>query len=209
MADPSYTRINYSVRPNKNVQRKLIAELCNGLRPDFPIGEYRYVGMGSMWFSDFVLMHKGLSIADMISIEKDDPKRAEFNKPYKCISVKAGTTSEILPELNWRKRSIVWLDYDYEITPNVLSDLDFLAQHVSSGSLIIATNDAELKKYRTDGETEGQAPKRLDALARSFYPSRMPKNAWTTEGFPQVAAAILGNRLESAVLHSGRRVEFY
>lgn len=208
MADPSFTRINYSVRPNKNIQRKLIAELCNGLRPDFPISEYRYVGMGSMWFSDFVLMHKGLSIVDMISIEKDDPKRANFNKPFKCIRVKAGTTGEILPELNWRKRSIVWLDYDYEITRDVLADVEFLAQHVSSGSLIVVTNDAELKRYRSDGEGEGKAPARLDRLARSYYPSIISRSTWTAEGFPQFAAAILRNCLKSAVLHSGRQMEF-
>ncbi len=82
---PSFKTINYSIRPNKNVERKLIIEFLSALEQKFHISNYRYIGFGSMWFTDFILMHKALQINDMISIEesKSNEKRAEFNKPFR------------------------------------------------------------------------------------------------------------------------------
>ena len=68
MASSDY--INYVIRPNKTVERKLIFETLSRLAPIFNFAEYRYIGFGALWFVDFVMAHKYLSIANMISIEK-------------------------------------------------------------------------------------------------------------------------------------------
>lgn len=64
-------------------------------------------------FDDFKLMHNYLSISDMISIENDPTicKRAEFNKPYKCIKIEKMTSSAFIENMSIEKNSIIWLDY--------------------------------------------------------------------------------------------------
>ena len=81
--------INYAIRPNKAVERKLIFEVLSVLSPVLNLPGYRYIGLGAPWFVDFVMAHRYLLIEDMISIEQDEilASRAEFNKPYACVSV--------------------------------------------------------------------------------------------------------------------------
>lgn len=47
------------------------------------------------------MAHKFLSIADMISIEKDEylASRAAFNSPYACVKVEPGESDSVLPQL--------------------------------------------------------------------------------------------------------------
>lgn len=56
-------------------------------------------------FDDFKLMHNYLSISDMISIENDPTicKRAEFNKPYKCIKIEKMTSSAFIENMSIEK----------------------------------------------------------------------------------------------------------
>ena len=44
---PSYEKINYNLRPAKNIERKMIAEACRLLPSVRPVNRYRYVGFGS------------------------------------------------------------------------------------------------------------------------------------------------------------------
>lgn len=43
----SFEAINYALRPNKNVERKMILELLQALRTAFSLGSHQYVGFGS------------------------------------------------------------------------------------------------------------------------------------------------------------------
>ena len=117
-----------------------------------------------------------------------------------------GITSDVLPDLDWGKRSIIWLDYDYELRSDVLSDLEFLAQHASSGSIVIVTNNAEAVKF---GKEEKERLEKLRGLAGSLFPSPVPANAMATEGFPSFLADILFNHLEWAAMHGGKAISFY
>lgn len=141
----SYSKINYSLRPAKAIERRMI---CDSLRCLSPFGElttYRYVGFGSTYFSDFILFHKSLHIEDMISIEKDKhaKDRFEYNKPFGCIEIKYGASYEVLPTIEWNKKSIVWLDYDSPLEKTILDDLDTLTSKLVSGSVLIVTVSAE------------------------------------------------------------------
>ena len=94
-------KINYSVRPAKNVERKMMRDFFLRLSHFGRIEDYRYIGFGSKYFSDFIIFHRHLNISEMISIEADTNNRAryEFNKPYSNIRMEWGHSSEVLPKL--------------------------------------------------------------------------------------------------------------
>src|ERR1700761_6192677 len=110
----SFEKINYSLRPNKSIERKMICEAFTRLSLLDHLSNYRYIGMGSAYFADFILFHRNLGMTNLISIEKEESKKArfEFNKPFSCIDIKYGNSSTVLPNLELEKsKNIVWLDY--------------------------------------------------------------------------------------------------
>ena len=76
--------LNYDIRPEKQVERKIILEILNELRGlNYKISWYRYVGMPSVFYYDFIFLYKYLYIEDMIWFESlPSPKRMKFNKYY-------------------------------------------------------------------------------------------------------------------------------
>ena len=58
----SYEQINYSLRPAKQIERKMLIEAFRNLTEFGDIGSYRYIGFGSIYFSDFNQVHKSLGI---------------------------------------------------------------------------------------------------------------------------------------------------
>jgi uncharacterized membrane protein len=53
----------------------------------FPIADYQYTGLGSIYFIDFILFHRYLGIDKFLSVEVADDirRRVRFNRPYKCV----------------------------------------------------------------------------------------------------------------------------
>lgn len=144
----SYEKINYILRPAKNIERKLLLELFSRLDLFAPMQEYQYVGFGSVYFADFSLMHKTLGIEKMISIEgnEGDAERVRYNMPFGMIDLEIGRSTLVLPKIDWQPRSILWLDYDYQIQKSVFDDIALFCQYCCSGSLLLVTLDAEEKR---------------------------------------------------------------
>lgn len=142
---PSFKVFDYRIRTNKNTERKMLADAFRRLSGFAPVEKYRYIGFGSVTFTDFVLFHKSLNVTDMISIEskREYENRFNFNKPYDCIKMKYGNSTDILPELNWNQKTITWLDYDGILNDSVLQDVALLSAKSLSGSLIIITVNAQ------------------------------------------------------------------
>lgn len=209
----SFEEINYSIRPNKNVERKLIFEALLELRPSFDIDKYRYIGLGSVWFVDFVLAHKLLFIDDLISIEKPQyEKRVNFNKPYRCIRVEPGDTTQVLPELNLKeKRTIVWLDYDTGFEGPMVRDLEIVCEQVPSGSIVMATSNAHRNILLDKDEEGNELPKEevLRRIAGDLVPTPLPKEALQTAGFPKLLASMLFDHLARTTRKAGRKERFY
>src|SRR3954447_2820600 len=122
---PSFEKIDYSLRPAKSTERWMLLEALGRLSVFTPLIQYQYVGFGSPFFVDFRLFHRRLAITKMISIEKETDRepRFELNKPFDCIQMLWGDSSEQLREIDWNAPSIVWLDYDYVLNSAVLGDL--------------------------------------------------------------------------------------
>ena len=142
---PSYRLINYSLRPAKAVERKMLCDLFRRFEPFGGIAFYRYIGFGSIYFTDFQLFHQSLNISDMISIERDtmNELRFEFNKPYRCVTMEMGDSNVVLPRLDWSRRCAVWLDYEDILDSKILADIETIITKAPSGSVLIVSINAE------------------------------------------------------------------
>ncbi len=200
------------IRPNKNVERKLILATLNRLRPQFPVVDYRYVGFGSMWFSDFVLMHKALGICDMVTIEnqKSRARRVEFNKPFGCIAVKMEDAATALGEVLDEKPSIVWLDYDGPLKNAVSGDIETAIGAMSVGSMFLVTVNAMADQLRGHKNDDDDELSMIDYLVTICDDEslRSRKNEITRVHFPELAASILHGKIKSAVLEKKPGCEY-
>ena len=149
MSSASYQKINYRLRPAKHVERKMIAECLRRLDRVSSLSHYRYLGFGSPFFTDFSLFHRTLGIADMVSIERmvEDQPRFEFNRPFECVGLEFGESSDILPELDWSARSIVWLDYDKKLSLGHLADVETVVGNAAPLSVLMVTVNADPGGY--------------------------------------------------------------
>lgn len=210
----SSNSVNYTMRPNKTVERKLIFELLITLDPIFNFSGYRYIGLSALWFVDFVMAHKLLSISDMISIEKDEilASRARFNRPFGCIAVECGESDVVLPELPLEENPLlVWLDYDTSLDGPVLQDLSVVCRRAQSGSVLIATVNAHRRslpaKDENDEPYENLAAQ-LRALAGDLVPAELPREATKAKGYPKFVASLLFDHMRRSIRTAGREKEY-
>lgn len=136
----SFRRIDYSLRPAKHAERRMLCDVFRRLSPFQPVETYRYVGFGSVWFSDFVLFHRALGVRDMLSIEQavQSQPRFEANKPF-AIDIDFRESSLVLPELDYDRRQFIWLDYDDPITLDMVNDVAVIARRASSGTVLVVS----------------------------------------------------------------------
>ena len=83
----SFEKINYMLRPMKQIERKITIEILQELQEKISnFDNYRYIGMGSIYYYDYILFHKYLKIDKYTSIDnKPTPNRFRFNKTqYTC-----------------------------------------------------------------------------------------------------------------------------
>ncbi|MDE0242540.1 MAG: hypothetical protein OXQ84_20490 [bacterium] len=140
----SYRLIDYSLRPGKFAERKMLCEVFSRLRPFSSLRDYVYVGFGSIWFADHVLFHKSLGISELISIERVSAHAArfEFNRPFANVDVRIGSANQQLTGLDWGKPLILWLDYDDPLSPSILDDVRTVATRAESGMLLTVSVQA-------------------------------------------------------------------
>ena len=206
----SADNVNYAIRPNKTVERKLVFETLVLLDPVYNFAGYRYIGLGALWFVDFVLAHKYLSIEDMISIEKNESlgSRAKFNKPYACVRVELGESDSVLPNLQLEeKQLLVWLDYDTSIDGPVFEDLTTLCQRALTGSLLIVTINAHknsLSNKNADGYEFKDDQERLRYFAGDLISQPLPPGVMQTPKYPGYLAFLLFEHMQRQLRKAGR-----
>ena len=196
--------LNYTLRPAKNIERKMMCEALSRLGRIAPLSGYRYVGLGSEFFNDFALYHQRLGIRKMVSIERDElvAKRCHFNRPFKCIDVRQGASSEVLPQLSWTSRTIIWLDYTDPLEAPMLEDVALVASNAVSGSVLIVTVKAS---YRPDGAAQDvkASNQRLLDLSANVGEARVPVGVKGAElakwGLASVFHRIITNELQTTL----------
>lgn len=165
----SHRDIHYGLRPAKNVERKMIFEALQRLTHFENLNKYRYVGFGSRYFSDFILIHKTLGIHQLISIEQEGTNQEwfEFNKPYGCINPIFKHSNFVLPDLDWKPPTILWLDYDGKLDTRVFSDIMSFCGSAVAGSILLITVNA-------DGGDFTSLEDRLNEFTTAVGESRVP-----------------------------------
>lgn len=205
----SFDHVNYAIRPNKAVERKIIFSNLTTLSSRLPLADFQYVGLGSMWFVDFNIAHRALGITRMTSLERAGfpYSRALFNQPYNCINVIEGDTSRVLPDLPLGERpAIAWMDYDGTISASVLTDISVLTERCATNSILLVTVNAHkgsLPDKDENGATLGDES-RLRRVVGDLLPSPVDPKTFQQRNYPKLICSILQNQFERALVGSGR-----
>jgi hypothetical protein len=91
----------------------------------FGIEDYHYIGLGSFYFVDFVLLHRYFGLRKLTSVEHDHSirRRVKFNKPFGLIQTHFEAVAETIARITGDERYILWLDYDDFVTKDCTGDL--------------------------------------------------------------------------------------
>src|SRR5712692_3968958 len=148
MSDPSrsYLKVHYELRPAKQVERRMLIDALQILgESGFPVREYHYMGMGSVYFIDFILFHRILGIGSMTSVEYDKTieKRIQFNKPFDFVHIEIEAIGDVIPSLSQDQRHLLWLDYDGILSRSRLQDMALASTYLTRGSIFLVTLDIE------------------------------------------------------------------
>lgn len=207
---PSYLKVDYSLRPAKNIYRKLLRDHLQRLHFFSPLSDYQYIGFGSIYFTDFSLFHRSLGISRMTSIEanKTDVARVCFNRPFSCIDIRMGRASEVLPSLDWSVPAIVWLDYDAPLSHEVLNDISVVCGRASKGSVLVVTVDGERKRLESPPADSDSPPDdwpsgivaRLERwIGRKHVPSGLRPPTLRANGLPDLYANVMFDHIREQV----------
>ena len=153
----SYLSVNYPLRPAKGVERRMFAEALRRLTPFGPLDGYRYVGFGSPFFADFTLLHRSLGFRSMVNIEsvERDAPRFRFNRPFSCVRLEFGNSTDVLDRIGgWRRKTVLWLDYEKRLGPTPMEDARIFATNAPSGSVVLITVNAEPLEGKDSAETD-------------------------------------------------------
>jgi len=197
----SYNRIDYRLRPAKSIERKMLCEAFRRLINISDLTDYSYIGFSSIYFSDFTLIHKSLGICDLLSIEKEteDKKRFEFNRPYKCIRLKFGKSSDILPILRLTRRVILWLDYDYPLKGDMLADINSFISRAKSGSIILLTMDVTPYELPKKPKDKSRYEQLLENIGRNKIPPGVVERDLDPQNFPKVCYKVVNNQIDQVL----------
>lgn len=205
MAAPSYETIDYRIRSSKFIERAIFVDTFSAI-PFYPLHEYKYVGLGAVYFVDFRLFHKRLGINQLYSIEQVDTdeaqRRFEYNQPFSCLTLMFGNTTTELPKLDFNTPTLVWMDYDDRLTLDVMADVRFLSNHLQSGSFVAFTvNCSSLvraAKNHTDERKEA-----LSLLAEAVGNDRIPPGTQSgdleTKGTAKVYHKLIVDEINSVL----------
>lgn len=165
-----------------------------------PIEGYQYVGFGSVAFVDFRMVHRALGIDDLLSIEGTDEKEEQVrftqNKPYERIDLRFGHSSTILPQINFDRHSIVWLDYDEPAKRFMVNDLASVAGKAKSGTFVAVT-------FTNDFPAEKKLSEKALHFLKEGFPEFVPDDAkaisYQGPKYAEFVRATFGSLLDTAL----------
>lgn len=202
----SFDSINYSLRPNKQIERGLAFDGVRRLRMVMDISDQVYVGFGSVWFSDFQMAHKLLGIDDMRSMEKNTIgfARAVFNRPYRTVNVINQPSRVGLPlfaeaAINTRPW-LVWLDYDSALDAGIIDDIRDVIENAPPNSMLLITFSATPNAY---GKLRARAAF-LRGLLGDIVPDELTNEACSPETLESTLADLLMAFMQGVATSVGR-----
>ncbi len=180
----SFDRVDYSLRPAKHAERRMLAEIFRRLRPFRPPEDYTYIGLGSIWFADFILFHRLLGVRRMVSIEREvaSTARVRANRPFRSIRLDFRDTSVALPALRWNQPYYLWLDYDDPLNTNILADMTIVAARARSGTALAVTVQSHCAPDAAATADDG-GPSAIERFRDRFGRERVPEGVFDEDLF--------------------------
>lgn len=214
----SFEKINYLLRPKKQIERKIFIDLLNKIQNlgEANLKDYYYIGMGSIFYYDFILFHKFLNISKMISIDNSVlKKRFEFNKPYDFVIFINQTSTEFLKEFKNDSNFILWLDYDFGIydesnklfNSSVENDIALVVEKAVCKDFFLITLDIKLTKTRNITEAAEYRKDILDSLRQYMSPRYSKIKYISAEYFAEVVQSVIINIIEDKIKY--KNLNFY
>ena len=183
MNSPKY--LNYETRPAKFTERKMLLSsflrICNLYG-----GNYQYIGLGGVSFTDFKLFHKELHIDEMYSLEGGNfsDEKLQTNLPFSFINDIKEKSTIALNRVNLNKKTLVWLDYDDTLKPYMFEDLEILLRKMPVGSIYLMSCNKELKSDETGEE---YAVEEFREIYRNLAPFDLkPKSFTASEDYKTI-----------------------
>ena len=204
----SFELVNYMLRPKKQIERKVIIDILQELNNVINIGNYKYIGFGSIYYYDFILFHKFLKMNDLLSIDdKSTKKRFEFNRPYDFISLENKISTDFLKGFDWavHKNAVLWLDYDSKLDDVALSDLKIIAKNCNKKDILIITLNAHCTwDWRRRKEERKHFHSDFGTYISSEYEVRV---YFTPQKLPELLQNVIMNYLSAMCEY--RDIKFY
>jgi len=120
-------------------------------------------------------------------------ERFDFNRPYHCIRLVFKNSTEALPkDVNWRKKIILWLDYDGRLRDSVLADVSFFCDLAMPGSMLITSVQANADR----GDRLSRLKSRIDPVK---IPADINEDYLEEWGTASAYHRILSNEIQSAL----------
>ncbi|QBB70872.1 hypothetical protein ELE36_11180 [Pseudolysobacter antarcticus] len=203
----SFNLVNYSLRPSKSIQRALAFDGVRTLQGKLDYKNLLYVGFGSIWFTDFHLAHRSLSVQEMVSIEVDPVGyvRALFNCPFRTVKIKKGYSYEILPTMygdaEYRDRPwMMWLDYDKALSESSVEDIRLAIEMLPADSVFLVT-------FKCIGGNYGKPKhrhKRIKILLGDVVPDTKVIDDFQDAVLPDLMASLVLDFMKSAAAQVAR-----
>ncbi|MEA3327662.1 MAG: O-methyltransferase [Chloroflexota bacterium] len=195
----SYQKVFYTLRPAKQVERRMILEVLQRLHGGgFSILDYQYTGFGSIYFVDFILFHRYLGIKKLLCAEHDTgiKKRMKFNKPYKVVDIKMNNIGSIIPNLDSNIKHILWLDYDTVLNSDIASDINLAAYKLPKGSILLVTVDVKPPSGR-EGPKEWMEYFKTEA--ERYFEYNWEEQDFSQSALPEVNYHIINNAIKDGI----------
>jgi len=205
----SYEKVHYEFRPAKQVERRMLLHAFQRLMAiGYPIHDYQYTGLGSIYFIVFIVFHRYLGINRMLSVEEsqDIAKRLHFNRPFRRVQIEIGDIADYIPQLSPDVQHILWLDYDSVITNQIIDAVVMASSHLSCGSILLVTIDVEPPGLPQEGPREWM--KHYLKEAERFISPRPKTTEFARSNLHSLNSMILDSAIREGI--TGRQgVQFY
>lgn len=205
----SFLKVYYELRTSKQIERRMLIHSFHELRNlGCNIANYQYCGMGSIFFTDYILFHKYLGIDDMISVEYSAKakKRTNFNKPFKFIKLKFEDISNTISTLSKKKKHILWLDYDSYPDESKLSSIRDSINRLTTFSILLITFDAELLKNNKNLPDPEVTYKFYKDLYDIFFDHKFTKEDFTKAKLPKTIIKLTSNLITNSLSGNNEKI---
>lgn len=214
---PSFEKVNYSVRIAKQLERRLFVETLQRLsKAGYIISDYAYIGLGSVFYIDFVMFHRYLFINEMRCVERARIRdRMDFNLPYGFVDLNICKVSTIVPSVSTTRKHLVWLDYDTGLDSDIIGDIDGFAGRLAKDSVLIVTVDAQPRPpspqyYRrlSRRDLDETYASYLNREFGLFVSGGVTRRQVSKEEIPKLFAEAIRSRIQSTLALSRSPLEF-